>query len=203
MLTFRLLPSCRLRDGQKCHCVMANNASIPSTVHYLLSKISEKIYLHFKNWGWRNSGACEELPVSRFEMWHRATTKSQSLKGSISLFSLSLSYTHIHTQAQQPLVVWAACTHQILRPPHPCNLSLGEYITELTDSAGAKLLPSAVEVCSFCVILICAPSATIGSSYILPHCRSHTSKGEKQFPFQHLYCNTRGSCQIQWYVSMY
>lgn len=97
MLTFKLLPRCRLGDEQKCHCVMTNKQCLyrilmPPFIGH--KKKRKKDHLHFREtWAGETPGTHEELLVWRSEMWHHAMNKSQSLEG-CPLYEQPLAHTH-------------------------------------------------------------------------------------------------------------
>lgn len=149
MLTFKLLPRCRPRDEQKCHCVMTNKQCLyPILIPLFIGQKRGQVHLHFRETWARKPPA--HTKNCRCDAWKCDIVPQIKVNRSkATCFSLLLSVnslSHAHTQAQRPFVVWAACTHQILPPlPFPQPLSPSVYHRDDRQRWG-RIAPSAVEV---------------------------------------------------------
>ena len=159
-LTFKLLPRCGPRDEQKCHCVMTNKQCLYLILIPLFfgrkkkRKKEERSICILEKRGLEKPPAhTENRWLWRLEMWHRATNKSQSLKGYTLVFSalalceqsLVRTHTHTHIHTQKPSGHSLFKQHVPIKSlpplPSPASPSLRAHITGLTDSAGAETLP--------------------------------------------------------------
>lgn len=142
MLTFKLLPRCRLRDEQKCHCVMTNKQCLYRiSIPLFIGQKCEKGHLHFSETWFRKPRA--HTKNCRCDAWKcdivpqiKVNPSKATRFRSYSLWTVSRTHT-------SPAAI------RCLSSMYPSNLtsssipatSLSKRITGLTDSAGAESLP--------------------------------------------------------------
>lgn len=132
LVTFKLLPRCRPSNEQKCHCVMTNKQCLYHVLISLLDRNAVRFICIEKKCGLETSGVHKELPVWRCEIWHRATNKSQSLKGYMLFFLLLLSVSSLSLTHTGPAAI--RCLSSMYpsnptSPPIPAT-SLSECISQ-------------------------------------------------------------------------
>lgn len=141
MLTFKLLPRCRLRDEQKCHCVMTNKQCLyPISIPLFIGQKSGKGHLHFRKTARKPRAHTKNCRCDAWKCDIVPQIKVSPLKAtrfrSCSLWTLS----HTHKPSGHLLFEQHVPIKSYL-PSHSRNLSLRAYITGLTDSTGADSLP--------------------------------------------------------------